>query len=204
MNAIIDILAQGGVVVYPTETLYALGCMATNHAAAQRVSAIKGRPHSKPLPVLIGNLGQLGLVTHDAGGDLLSLAEAFWPGPVSLLVRGHAELSPLVRDEEGYTSVRVSSHPTAARLCAHLGTPLVATSANRSGNPGVARPDDLDPLLLDKVDAVLADKPWPSGGDPSTVVRIVGPGRLKVLRLGAVPVKGLEAAGFTCDYLRQV
>lgn len=126
MMDVLDILAQGGVAVYPTETLYALGCVATSHEAARRVAAIKGRPEAKPLPLIIGNLGQLGLVTHDAGGDLLGLAEAFWPGPVSLLVRAHEELSPLVRDEDGYTSVRVTSHPTAARLCAQLGMPLVA------------------------------------------------------------------------------
>ena len=204
MKDILDILAQGGVAVYPTETLYALGCVATSHEAARRVAAIKGRSQAKPLPLIIGSLGQLGLVTHDAGGDLLALAESFWPGPVSLLVRAHEELSPLTRDEEGYTSVRVTSHPAAARLCAQLGTPLVATSANRGGCPPVARPEDLDPLLLEKVDGMLGDKPWPSGGPPSTVVRIVGPGRLKVLRLGAVTVKGLEGAGFQCEYVRAV
>lgn len=204
MNAMVDVLAQGGVAVFPTETLYALGCLAADLQAVRRVAAIKGRSDAKPLPLVIGSLAQLALVTHDAGGDLLALAEAFWPGPVSLLVRAHEELSPLVQDADGYTSVRVTSHPTAARLCTQLGAPLVATSANVSGRPPAARLDDLDPELIRQVDLVWRDRPWPSGGAPSTVVRFTGPGRLKVLRLGVVPVKALEGAGFRCEYLRAV
>ena len=199
MRETVDILRSGGVVVYPTETLYGLGCDAFNRAAAERVSRIKGRPAAKPLPLILGGTDMLPLVAERHEQDVLLLAEFFWPGPLSVLVPGRGDLAPGVRDPAGLVSVRVTPHPLAAQLSIALGKPLIATSANLSGRPAAARPQDLDPALIAQVDRVLTQEPLPAGGEPSTLVRIIGPGRIAVLRAGAVPPDRFAKAGFAIE-----
>lgn len=205
------LLSGGGVLLYPTETLYALGCAATHAAAAARVAALKGRPQAKPFPLVVADFaGVLGLTapldTAELAGlraDLTRLAEVFWPGPLSVLLPTRPGLPALVRDEAGYSSVRVSPHPTVQKICRALASrnpegcgALVATSANRSGQPAAATPEQLDPVLLAAVTqaggGALLAPPWPAGGPPSTLIRLTGPGRAKVLRLGATSLEALS------------
>ncbi len=193
----LDVIRRGGLLIYPTETLYALGADGLNPAAVQRVAAVKGRERGKPLPLVIGSMEQLGLVSKRVDSDVHALAGSFWPGPLSVLVPARQELSRLLCDVNGFVSVRVTSHALARTLCLQAGVPLVATSANPGGKPPAALPDQLDPGLVDAVDCVLTQKPWPAGGPPSTVVQSAGPGRLNLLREGAVARTALEGAGFT-------
>ena len=120
-----------------------------------------------------------------------------WPGPLSILVKALPTLPGVLSDEDGFTSVRWSGHPFAAELSKRLRRPIVATSANISGKPAVALPEDLDPDLLAQAGAAYFDPPWPRGGKPSTVIRILGSTRLEVLREGAVTVKKLCDKGFS-------
>lgn len=189
----------GGCLIYPTETLYALGGDARSAAVAARVQDLKARPTDKPLPLILGDLDMLPLVTARAGDVVLRLAAVFWPGPLSVLVPALDGLPAAVKDGRGLTSVRVTPHPLAARLSREAGCPLVATSANPSGGAAAGRPEDLDADLVRAVGLVLDVPPWPRGGAPSTVVEPVGQGeaaRLVVLRHGAVPGSALRAAGF--------
>ncbi|BDQ35264.1 L-threonylcarbamoyladenylate synthase [Pseudodesulfovibrio portus] len=197
MHNVLKVMNAGGVAVYPTETLYAVGCDAMNREACERVTRIKGRPDDMPLPLIIGSIDMLGLVTDNKSSSLLELAKAFWPGPLSILVKAIPELPDLLCDEEGYTSVRYSGHPFAAELSRRLKRPIVATSANISGQEPVALPEDLDPELLALVDESYLDPPWPRGDKPSTVVRMLGASRLEILRDGAVSVKKLCDKGFS-------
>ena len=135
VDKVLEALNAGGVVVYPTETLYAIGCVAVDDRACRRVAAIKSRDVNKPLPLIIGWPEGLQAVTEEVSEELHELAGLFWPGPLSVLVRAKAELSPLVSDDKGYTSVRLSSHSVAAELSCLAGAPLVATSANMAGKP---------------------------------------------------------------------
>ncbi len=212
LDAALDVLVRGGVLVYPTETLYALGCDARDREAVERVARIKNRPVDKPLPVVIGSKDMFPLVARregpgdgegdrgaDMGPTLSALAQAFWPGPLSVLVRARRSLAPSVMDFQELVSVRVTPHPLAAELSRRLGAPLVATSANPSGRPAPARLEDLDPSLVERADLVVREEPWPSGGAPSTLVRVVGSMRLSVLRPGALPATDLQAAGFELE-----
>ncbi|WP_461210641.1 L-threonylcarbamoyladenylate synthase [Desulfocurvus sp. DL9XJH121] len=192
----LEIVSAGGCLVYPTETLYAVGGDGRDARAAARVMAIKGRAPAKPLPLVVGAMEQLSLVTDEISGTLERLAGSFWPGPLSVLVRARAHLPPQVSDERGLTSVRLTPHPLAARLCLAAGAPLIATSANLSGRPATADPARLDPELVRRVDGVLALAPGPSGGAASTVVGAGEDGVLVVHRLGAVSMDALRAAGF--------
>ena len=197
MHDLLKALDAGEAVVYPTETLYALGCDATNAAACDRVLEIKARSEAKPLPLIIGGMQMLPLVTEEQPSALKHLAQDFWPGPISILVKALPSLPACLSDEDGYTSVRWSGHPFASELSRRLKRPIVATSANLRGKAPVALPEDLDPELLKHAGAVYFDPPWPRGGNPSTVVRVLGSSRLAVLRVGAVPVKKLCDKGFS-------
>lgn len=191
-----ELLKKGGVVIYPTETLYALGANGLDHGAVHKVAEIKGRSPGKPLPLIISGLEQLQLVTSWDNEVFLRLAELFWPGPLSILVPAAAGLSPLVADRDGWTSVRQSSNDVAQALARTAEVPLVATSANLSGHSPVERLDMIDPRLAEKADFVLHSRPYPRGGLPSTVVRIVGTNHVRLVRQGAVSADDLTARGF--------
>ena len=197
MHDLIKAMNDGEAVVYPTETLYAIGCDATNVDACQKVIDIKARPDSKPLPLIVGSVQMLDLVTDEKPAMLQELAASFWPGPISILVKALPSLPKCLSDENGYTSVRWSGHPFASELSRRMRKPLIATSANLSGKPPVALPEDLDSEMLDKVGAAYFDPPWPKGGLPSTVVGIKSFNRLEVLREGAVTIKMLCDKGFS-------
>ncbi len=201
-----DILRLGGVCVYPTETYFGLGAGVFFPDALARVAAIKGRPAEKPLPLVAANLEQVAGVLSGAFAaspgyaDFMRLAGAFWPGPLSLVVPTREELSPLVKDARGRTSVRITPHPVAGGLCLAAGCPLAATSANRSGGRPAAWPGQLDRDLCARVDAVVLDPPLPAGGPASTVAVPEGGGRLVVLRRGAVTDEALALAGFVVTF----
>ncbi|WP_291497598.1 L-threonylcarbamoyladenylate synthase [Desulfocurvus sp.] len=192
----LEAVAAGRCIVYPTETLYALGGDGTSRAVAEAVCALKGRDPAKPLPLVICATGQLPLVARTASPEVLRLGGLFWPGPLSVLVRAASGLPEAVQDARGLTSVRVTSHPVAAALCRLAERPLIATSANLSGGPAAARLEELDPALAARVACVVGLGPAPAGGAPSTVVEPLGGAALAVHRLGAVSLDALRRAGF--------
>lgn len=197
MRSVLEILRDGGVAVYPTETLYAVGCDGFSRDAALRVSRIKGRPEDKPLPLIVGEPAMLGLVAAEIPDTVRALAKEFWPGPLSILVHARREVPFPVRDTLGFVSVRCTPHPLAARLSCDLGAPLVATSANFSGHAAAGRPKELDPELLALVDAAVLDAPYPHGGEPSTLIRVRLDGSVEVLRHGALSTAQLLEKGFS-------
>jgi L-threonylcarbamoyladenylate synthase len=182
-------LRRGGVIAYPTETLYGLGALAGDAAAVSRLVAAKGWPEDKPLPLLAADAGQVEAV---ALLDPLArrLAAAFWPGPLTLVLPARPGLHPAIAGT-GAVGVRVTSHPVAAALARQAGGALVATSANLAGEPAAARAEDLAPALVARIDLVLDGGPTP-GGPPSTVVALQG-GRPVLLRAGAVPFPAVFA-----------
>lgn len=191
-------ITGGKVIIYPTETFYALGCNAFDRKAVDRIVRIKGRSEDKPLPVIIGSMEQLQLVASEISSQAMELARTFWPGPLSLIFPAREALSSQAKDHEGLTSVRWSPHPVARELCISSGVPLVGTSANLAGAEPVFRPEALDPRVMEGVDSVLTFPPYPQGGLPSTVVQVGGPQQLRVFRSGAVSEQQLQAAGWRC------
>lgn len=192
-------IMQGQTLIYPTETFYALGCDAFNSLACIRVMACKVREKNKPLPVVIGSVQQLGLLTNWVCSGLESLIRIFWPGPLSVLVPALPGLPQEIQSDQGWLSVRWSSHPVAQKLCRIAGRPLVATSANLASAAPAASSEELAPALLQKADCFLDAKPLPAGGLPSTIVRIIGRNRLQVLRAGAVSHHELCEQGFILE-----
>jgi L-threonylcarbamoyladenylate synthase len=128
------VLADGGTVVFPTETLYGLAAMATNSAAVRKVYAIKCRSREKLLPVIVGSFSQAKKYFIFSRAEL-ALAKKFWPGPLSLVLatRSRALAAAVGSDR---VAVRYSASTVAARLALLAGAPITATSANVSGKPG--------------------------------------------------------------------
>lgn len=200
----VRVLAAGGCAVYPTETFYALGAAITSAQALERVNAIKGRPRSKPLPVILGDMSQLECVLDQKGtpgawpgyATAMALMEAFWPGPLSIIVPARAELPGQVKDASGGVSLRLTPHPQARELCLRVGSPLAATSANVSGDPAVSTVSGLSAAVCLGADYVLAGEPGPAGGQASTVVKPVPGHGIILFRQGAVSLEALASAGF--------
>lgn len=189
-------LARGEVLIYPTETLYALGASALNVQALDRIGVIKQRPADKPLPILIGMLAQLDELTAWDTPEQRALIRQFWPGPLSILVPARPGLPRSIQNKDGCIAVRWTPHPVAQALAAHSGHGLAATSANFAGHPPADHPRDLDHKLVQAVDNLVFSPPYPAGGLPSTLVRIVSAGRLQILRHGAVSLDHLRKAGW--------
>lgn len=189
-------LAEGALLVYPTETFYALGCLARNPEAVARLREVKGREPGKALPLLLGDPAQLDAIVDHLPPGVEALLDAFWPGPLTVLFPARRDLPPGVAAADGMVAARQSGHAAARRLALLAGGPLVATSANKAGQPPAAAFKDLDPAIAMASAGVLLDGDLPAGGAPSTIVRPLGTGVLALVRPGAVPAAALEAAGW--------
>jgi L-threonylcarbamoyladenylate synthase len=186
-----EVLRRGGVVAYPTETFYGLGALARDAAAVERLSALKGRPGGKPLPLVAGSRAQVDEVA-ELGGSAAALADAFWPGPLTLVLPARGGLPREITAGTGTVGVRVSGSEIARALALAAGSALVSTSANPADGPPPASPADIDAALRARLDAVLDAGPVP-GGSPSTVVALDGRGA-RLVREGAVPFRDVLAA----------
>ena len=172
------------------------------------LNAVSGPPG---LVRLLKRQGVFGLRPFPAPRPVGSRLAGFWPArrlllhremstkPAKQTKRPPEGLPAAVQSTDGLTAVRLTPHPIAAMLCRMAGTPLVATSANVSGNPPAWRPEQIDPYLLKEADYALLSQPWPTGGLPSTLVKIVGPNRLKLLRPGPLSVDQLQGRLFIVE-----
>lgn len=185
------ILRRGGLVAFPTETVYGLGADALNPEAVARIFAAKGRPADNPLIVHVTGIEQAGPAVVAAWPDVARrLAERFWPGPLTLVLPAGPAVPAAVRAGLPTVAVRCPAHPVAQALIAAAGTPVAAPSANRSGRPSPTRAEDVWADLGPHLDLLLDAGPV-SVGVESTVVDVTAwPPRL--LRPGGLPVEDLE------------
>ncbi|MCB9524307.1 MAG: threonylcarbamoyl-AMP synthase [Myxococcales bacterium] len=184
-----DILRDGGVVLFPTETTYALGCLARDAAAVRRVVGLKARPEGRPLPVMLPDWQTFLKLTVES--PLAPLAERFWPGPLTVVVPAFPGLPQAVTADTNMVGLRLSGHPVAQALMQRVGEPVVATSANRTGEPAAADLAACDRAGLEAVDGVLPGEGLTGRG--STVVGLAA-GQLAIYREGLLPVEDLLAA----------
>jgi len=167
LRTALDILRRGGLVAFPTDTVYGVGAMAFDAAAVERIYAAKGRDVTKALPILLADQDGLSDVAEEIGPDARRLAETFWPGPLTIVVRKRDVVPEAV--SQGVTiGVRVPAHPVTLELLNASG-PLAATSANLSGAPDSMTADEVVAALGDRIDLIVDGGRAP-GGKPSTVV----------------------------------
>ena len=186
-----EILAQGDLVAFPTETVYGLGGDARQDKAVARIFAAKGRPRFNPLIVHVPDLetaGRYGVITAAAR----DLAARFWPGPLTMVLplRTDAGLSPLVTAGNDSVAIRVPAHPLARALLTKFAGPIAAPSANPSGRVSPTRAQHVIDGLAGRIEAVIDGGPCAVGVE-STILSLDPP---MLLRPGGVAAEAIEAA----------
>jgi L-threonylcarbamoyladenylate synthase len=197
ISSVAEVVRAGGVIVYPTDTLYGLGCLPRDARAVERVLAIKQREETKGFLLLIPDLNWVTTLASTVPGKFYRLAAKFWPGAVTFLLPANPNLPACVRGERDLVGLRNPDSPYLRRLMKAIPGPLVSTSANVSGQASPASVEELKTLLLDQVDVFV------DGGDvidplPSTVVDLsVTPP--KVVRAGRLSERIEQVLG-TAEY----
>ncbi len=179
------IIAEGGIAVYPTETVYGLGAVHTSTKALERLFQMKGRKETNPVLLLIESAGHLEHLARTIDAGALALADRWWPGPLTLVFKAQASLSPYLTGREKKVACRVTSNAVAQRLVELVGSPITSTSANLAGGPSASLVTGIPAELLEKVDVILDAGPTP-GGLPSTLLD-VSTRPFTIVREGAVP-----------------
>ncbi len=185
----LELLQQGELVAFPTDTVYGLGVMAFDAQAIDRLYQAKGREAGKAIAILVGEAEALQRVTAGMNEMAMRLAQRFWPGPLTLVVEGHPSL-PTNLSPRPTVGVRMPDHPVALTLLRRAG-PLAVTSANLSGAPNANTAQEVLAQLGGRV-ALILDGGKTPGGLPSTVLDCTGPQPV-ILRLGPITLEQIYA-----------
>jgi len=184
-----EYLRKGELVAFPTETVYGLGAPIFNPEACAKIYLAKGRPSDNPLIAHISSLDQIDQIAREIPPEFFLLAKAFFPGPLTVVLKKHPAVPSIVSGGLDTIAVRMPSHPIARQLISALGQPIVAPSANLSGKPSSTTADHVMADFEGKIGAVI-DGGATEYGIESTVVSLVG--KPCLLRLGAIPKAQIE------------
>jgi L-threonylcarbamoyladenylate synthase len=180
----VKILQKGGVIAFPTDTVYGLGADAFNSTAVERIYKIKNRPKHQQLPLLIAGAERLTTLADSIPEIAWFLARRFWPGGLTLVLPKTASL-PAYLASGPTIAVRVPDHPACLALIQRLGNPIIGTSANISGQPAALTAEEVGQQLGEKIDFIIKGGECP-GGKESTVVDATREPPI-ILRQGIVP-----------------
>jgi L-threonylcarbamoyladenylate synthase len=180
----LDVLRRGGIVAYPTDTLYGLAVDPRDETAVARLFEAKGREDGMAIPLIASSVEQA-LAAAEMTSTELALARRFWPGPLTIVASAKASLARAVLGGRTTVAIRVPSHPVACAIAAAFGFCITATSANKSGEAAASRADEISDALAAHIDLLL-DAGAVTGGLPSTIVEIAATGP-RLVRPGAVP-----------------
>lgn len=185
INAAARIICSGGVVVFPTTSLYGLAADASNPAAVEKVFAIKQRSVDKPILILVPDIRDIQNLVQDIPDAAVRIMSALWPGKLTLIFKAGSGLLPNLTAGTGKIGIRLPVFPIARLLVRAVGRPITATSANISGLTGCSRITDIDPAVAASVDMVLDAGPL-KGGAGSTILD-VSQDPPTILRDGSIP-----------------
>jgi len=188
----IEAIRAGEVIVYPTETFYGMGADALSSAALDRLFALKGREPGKPVALIAADARSAFELAREVPEAARRLADAFWPGPLTLVLPARDNLPEPLIGPDGGVGVRVSSHPIARALAAGLGRPITATSANLAGGQPATTLREARDAFGAKVKVYLEGGKLAASA-PSTVV-VCGRNEWRILREGALSDRAIAAA----------
>lgn len=192
-----EILHRGGLVAFPTETVYGLGADALNENAAKKIYAAKGRPSDNPLIVHIGDFQAVEHLAAEISENARRLMEAFWPGPMTLVMKKKPLVPSGVTGGLDTVAIRMPSHPTAQKLIRASGLFIAAPSANLSGRPSPTRAAHVIQDLDGKIDMIIRDDTV-SVGIESTIID-VSTDCIQVLRPGWITLDMIRAVTGTAE-----
>ncbi|MDH5704857.1 MAG: L-threonylcarbamoyladenylate synthase [Candidatus Aminicenantes bacterium] len=182
---IAGVLRKDGVMAYPTDTFYGLGASCFSKRAIQRIYRLKKRERAKPLSILVSDLGMVRSLAVGIPRLFWQLAEEFWPGPLTLVLKASSSLPEEILGPEGSVGIRLPALPWLRGLISKVAFPITGTSANISGEKEIENPEDVIASFSGMVDLIV-DGGRTEGGLPSTVVDLASPDPV-IVREGAVP-----------------
>lgn len=165
------IITAGGIVIFPTRTLYGMGVDALNPAAVNQLFEVKQRPIVKPVSVLVKSISAVRSLAAEIPSSAEELMKKFWPGKITIVFKARARVPSSLTAKTGKIGIRVPEHPVAVNLVQSLDFPVTGTSANLSGRPGTYQVADLPADLIHQVSLIL-DAGQLNGGVGSTVVDV--------------------------------
>lgn len=178
----IEVMKQGGVILYPTDTVWGIGCDATNAEAVSKVYKIKKRDDSKALICLVDSDARLQRYVRNVPNvawDILDIATK----PTTIILDGAINLAPNLIAEDGSIALRITKEPFSHELCYRFQKPLVSTSANISGEPAAANYNDISQELLDAVDYVcFSRRQEHKPHTPSSIIKLKEDGEVTIIR----------------------
>ncbi len=178
----VEVMRKGGVILYPTDTIWGIGCDATRADAVAKVYEIKQRIDSKAMICLVDSANRLQRYIRnvpDVAWDIIELATK----PTTLVLDGAANLAPQLLAEDGSVAIRVTNEPFSKELCYRFQKPIVSTSANVSGMPPASCFRDIAPELLEAVDYVCTSRRHEKGGHtPSSIIKLSLNGEVSIIR----------------------
>ena len=186
-----SVLAEGGVMAYPTETFYGLGAAAFSARAVARVFRLKGRDPGKPLSLIASGIDMVAKIAGPLPDVFWTLAGEFWPGPLTLVLKAAPALPDFLTGPGRSVAVRVPPLPWLRRLVYDMSQPLTATSANLSGEREISDPAEVAAVFEGKIEMIVDGGATP-GGAPSTILDLTSP-EPRMLREGTVPAAKLRA-----------
>lgn len=189
LDQAVVVLRSGGLVAFPTDTVYGVGALAFDNAAIEQLYLVKGRAVEKAIPVLIGEIEQLSEVVAEMPPSALRLVARFWPGPLTLVLPRHPSLPPAISTTPT-VGVRLPDHVVARTLLRAVG-PMAVTSANLSGRASPVTAEEVLEQLGGRIPLVLDGGATP-GGIPSTIVDCSGAAP-RLLRPGPIPFESVES-----------
>ena len=186
----VTILKNGGVVAYPTDTVYGLGACMTNIKAVDRIFEVKGRPKSMALPVLLADKAQIEEIVISVPLIAQRLADEFFPGALTIILPKSSVVPDIITGGGKTVAFRIPNHPVPLALIKGLGKPIVGTSANLSGQPSALTAIEVQAQIGDKIDMVIDGGRCP-GGIESTVIDLSGE-KPVIRRQGAISIEKLR------------
>ena len=187
-RAVLEI-KRGEVVAFPTDTFVALGADALSAFALAKLRKLKARPDVMPIPILISDIDGMDAVAREVSDDAFALAERFWPGPLTIILRKTDKVPDLATGGLDSVGVRIPDHPVALEIISAVGVPVTGTSANISTYPPARSPREALGIFPNL--AAIVDKPCGKWNLPSTVVDM-SRSVPRIVRRGAVPLAELQ------------
>jgi L-threonylcarbamoyladenylate synthase len=191
VNQAVAVLRGGGIVAYPTDTVYGLGADIYNDEAVARVFHIKERPLNQPLPVLIADSRQVELLTGDLSKAAQSLMKRYWPGGLTIIVNKSCDFSSMVLAGGAKIGIRIPAHDITRAVIRELGRPIVGTSANLHDRPAALTASEVRDQLGNRVDFILNGGRCPGGKESTVIDLTIEPPA--ILRRGMIAEKEIMA-----------
>lgn len=185
LSKAIKIVKDGGIIIYPTDTAFGIGCRIDKEESVRKLFKLRKRPDEKAVPILVSSINMARMYS-GLSGESLKLAKKYWPGGLTVVVKSEPTVPSIVRGGGETIGVRMPNHNTTLELIRRVGVPIVGCSANFAGGKTPYKISDLDPELIKLCDFVMNGRC--SAKTASTVVSI-NQNKVTVLREGAVKIR---------------